>query len=43
MTDFMPYLLVGMGGFVGANARYLVARGLGGAFDTSFPRGSNRY
>jgi CrcB protein len=40
MTDFMPYLLVGMGGFVGANARYLVARGLGGAFDTSFPLGT---
>jgi CrcB protein len=40
MTDFMPYLLVGMGGFVGANARYLVARALGGAFDTSFPLGT---
>ena len=40
MADFSPYLLVGVGGFVGANARYVVARGLGAAFDTSFPLGT---
>jgi CrcB protein len=40
MANLMPYLLVGVGGFLGANARYVVARGLGAAFDTPFPVGT---
>jgi len=36
----MPYLLVGLGGFVGANARFIVARLVGAAFDTRFPLGT---
>ena len=40
MADLMPYLLVGGGGFVGANARYLLARAIGGACSTSFPLGT---
>ncbi len=36
----LPYLLVGAGGFVGANARYLVARWVGGAIDARFPLGT---
>ncbi len=36
----LPYLLVGAGGFVGANARYLVARWLGAAVDARFPLGT---
>jgi CrcB protein len=33
----MPYLLVGVGSFVGANARYLLSRWVGGATDLRFP------
>jgi CrcB protein len=33
----MPYLLVGLGGFVGANARYVLARFVGAAVNTRFP------
>jgi CrcB protein len=40
MANLMPYLLVGVGGFLGANARYVIARGLGAAFDTPFPIGT---
>jgi CrcB protein len=40
MANLMPYLLVGVGGFLGANARYVLARGLGAAFDTPFPLGT---
>jgi CrcB protein len=40
MANLMPYLLVGVGGFLGANARYVVARGLGAAVDTPFPLGT---
>jgi CrcB protein len=40
MANLMPYLLVGVGGFLGANARYVIARGLGAAFDTPFPLGT---
>jgi len=36
----MPYLLVGLGGFVGANARFIVARLVGATFDTRFPLGT---
>ena len=36
----MPYLLVGLGGFVGANARFVVARVVGAAFETRFPLGT---
>ena len=40
MTALMPYLLVGLGGFIGANARYVVARLLGALFETRFPLGT---
>jgi CrcB protein len=36
----MPYLLVGIGGFLGANARYVVARLVGTYVDTRFPLGT---
>ena len=36
----LPYVLVGAGGFVGANARYLVARWVGSAVDARFPLGT---
>jgi CrcB protein len=34
------YILVGVGGFVGANARFLVARAVGALFETRFPLGT---
>jgi CrcB protein len=40
MTTLMPYLLVGVGGFVGANARFVIARLVGAAFETRFPLGT---
>lgn len=40
MSSFMPYLLVGIGGFLGANARYVVARLVGTSVDTRFPLGT---
>jgi CrcB protein len=40
MAMVMPYLLVGLGGFVGANARFVVARVVGAAFETTFPLGT---
>jgi CrcB protein len=40
MTTLMPYLLVGVGGFVGANARFVVARIVGAMFETKFPLGT---
>jgi CrcB protein len=40
MTALMPYLLVGLGGFIGANARYVVARLVGALFETRFPLGT---
>jgi CrcB protein len=40
MSSFMPYLLVGIGGFLGANARYVVARLVGTYVDTRFPLGT---
>jgi fluoride exporter len=33
----MPYLLVGAGSFVGGNARFILARWVGGAIDARFP------
>ena len=38
--DVMPYLLVGLGGFVGANARLVIARLAGAAVETQFPLGT---
>ena len=40
MSSLMPYLLVGVGGFIGANARFVVARVVGALFDTRFPLGT---
>ena len=40
MAMLMPYLLVGLGGFVGANARFVIARVVGSAFETRFPLGT---
>ena len=40
MAALMPYLLVGLGGFIGANARFVVARLVGGLFETKFPLGT---
>jgi CrcB protein len=35
-----PYLLVGAGGFIGANARFVLARATGALIDTPFPLGT---
>ena len=40
MATLMPYLLVGLGGFIGANARFVVARLVGTLFETRFPLGT---
>jgi CrcB protein len=40
MASLMPYLLVGLGGFIGANARFVVARLVGAMFETRFPLGT---
>jgi CrcB protein len=40
MSALMPYLLVGVGGFIGANARFVVARLVGAMFETNFPLGT---
>jgi CrcB protein len=40
MSGVMPYLLVGVGGFIGANARFVVARLVGATFETKFPLGT---
>jgi len=40
MESLMPYLLVGLGGFIGANTRFVVARLVGGFFETKFPLGT---
>jgi CrcB protein len=40
MEKLWPYLLVGLGGFLGANARFIVARGVGTLFETRFPLGT---
>jgi len=36
----MPYLLVGIGSFIGGNARFILARWVGGAIDARFPLGT---
>lgn len=40
MASWLPYLLVGIGGFLGANARFVVARVVGSAANTPFPLGT---
>lgn len=40
MRHVMPYLLVGIGGFFGANARFLVGTWIGSTFGTRFPLGT---
>ena len=40
MKHIYPYLLVGLGGFLGANARFIVARISGAIFGVSFPYGT---
>jgi fluoride exporter len=40
MAAALPYLLVGAGGFAGANARFLVARWLDTLIATRFPLGT---
>ena len=40
MSGWLPYLLVGMGGFLGANARFIVVRVVGFSFETRFPLGT---
>jgi CrcB protein len=37
MQRLLPYLLVGLGSFVGGNARYVLARWVGGVADGRFP------
>jgi fluoride exporter len=37
MRGLLPYLLVGVGGFVGANARYAISSGLDSVARTRFP------
>ncbi len=40
MKAALPYLLVGLGGFFGANARFVLARWIGTLLDTRFPMGT---
>ena len=40
MSTWLPYVLVGVGGFVGANARFILARGIGALVETRFPLGT---
>jgi CrcB protein len=40
MAALMPYVLVGLGGFIGAVARFVVARLVGSLFETRFPLGT---
>ena len=40
MSSLLPYLLVGIGGFIGALARFLVARWVGVLIETRFPLGT---
>jgi cytochrome c biogenesis protein ResB len=40
MERMVPYLLVGLGGFLGANARYLTAKWVGNAVQARFPLGT---
>ena len=36
----LPYFLIGIGSFVGGNARFIVARWVGGMIDARFPLGT---
>jgi fluoride exporter len=40
MQRLLPYLLVGIGSFVGGNARYIAGRWVGGMVDARFPLGT---
>jgi len=40
MDKWVPYLLVGVGGFLGSNVRYLAARWIGAAVGGRFPLGT---
>ena len=40
MSKLMPCLLVGFGGFLGANARFLLAAWVGSAYGARFPLGT---
>jgi CrcB protein len=40
LMSLMPFLLVGIGGFIGAIARYVVAQLVGVLFETRFPLGT---
>ncbi|HLJ56465.1 MAG TPA: fluoride efflux transporter CrcB [Chthonomonadaceae bacterium] len=40
MSRLVPYLFVGLGGFVGANARYIVARWAADRWGPGFPYGT---
>jgi len=40
MTTGMDYLLIGLGGFLGANARYIIERWVGRMLGLSFPYGT---
>ena len=40
MSSLLPYLLVGIGGFLGANARFLLARWADALLETRFPLGT---
>jgi CrcB protein len=40
MERLMPYLLVGIGSFVGGNARYILAKWVGGLVEARFPLGT---
>ncbi len=40
MSRLLPFLLVGVGGFVGANARYILAKWVGSMSAARFPLGT---
>jgi CrcB protein len=40
MDRFMPYLLVGIGSFIGGNARFILGRWAAGLVDGRFPLGT---
>jgi CrcB protein len=40
MGRLLPFMLVGVGGFLGANARYVAAKWIGSSVDARFPLGT---
>ena len=40
MPSWLPYVLVGVGGGIGSITRFVLARYIGGLFDTRFPLGT---